>query len=144
MSSPPRGVLTGAVASNTGPVEHDFDPAPDTARGLGLSRPQRLEHFHHERGVDRLHWMSAENWRHVSGKRVGPLLKMLRMAPCRTVRVDVGSRAIVERHRARGLDALCRALGLALIDWIGLIDEQQPMFGRLPARIGEGQLGEPA
>ena len=37
-----------------------------------------------------------------------------------------------------------RALGLALIDWIGLIDEQQPMFGRRPARIGEGQVGEPA
>ena len=54
MAAPACRIFAMAIAAHGGPIEHGFDAAAQPVCGLRLLRPERLDHLHHQRDVDRV------------------------------------------------------------------------------------------
>lgn len=100
MTAPPRGVLARAKAPGDGPVQHVLDPPPQALGGLGLGRPDRLQHLQHVRGIGRVYRKIAYDGERVGRKCLPPLFAMLGIAPARSVRLDERFGAFGESHAA--------------------------------------------
>lgn len=55
VSAPARRVLTGTEFAHGRPSQDVLDPAAQPGRGFGLLVPDRLQHLHEQRGVNRGH-----------------------------------------------------------------------------------------
>src|SRR5262245_39243802 len=73
VTTPTSRVVTLPEASDSCPVEDHFDPATDSARGLGLYCPNRLHDFHNQRGIDSSDGQLAEDRGCVGPEGVCPL-----------------------------------------------------------------------
>src|SRR6516165_10895020 len=137
MTPPTRGIFAGTVFTKFRPIENDLDPAANTARGVGLVLPDRLQHLEHQRRVDVLHWQIADDGMDVAIKRVAPLLPMLGIAPAGFMRGDVSLGALLEGDRPGLLDQLGAALLTPMLQRIDFFCPQAPRFGRQFSRALE-------
>ncbi|NIO42916.1 MAG: heavy metal translocating P-type ATPase [Burkholderiales bacterium] len=87
--TPAGRVVTAAIASNGGPVEHRLDTAPKAACRLGLGGPEGFEAAHDEGRVDLVDGQVAKHRpRHVL-QGVSPLIDVLWITPARRLCIDV-------------------------------------------------------
>src|ERR1700730_4364545 len=130
MSAPSRRVLSLSVTSRRRPVQNALDPAAHPARRFRLLGPDRLHNPRDERRVDRLTRQLAERRIDVGGERRRPLRRVLRIAPPRLVRGDVGIRAFGKRHRLRRIEFRLRSLGPSRLDRIYAAEPQLAALAR--------------
>src|SRR5215469_11101190 len=81
VASPASRVFACPIPACPSPVEHRFDAAADPARRFGLLGPYWLDHLHHERRVNSLYRLIAENWIDVSFQGARPLGCVLLVFP---------------------------------------------------------------
>src|ERR1700675_2017451 len=96
MSTPTRGVLTIAQAARFGPIEDRLRSASDTAGGLRLLGPDRLEYPHNQVGGDLGHRHITEDRIGIGGKRAPPLQPVLGVTPPEFARGDELLSALLE------------------------------------------------
>jgi hypothetical protein len=81
MAGPAARVLAPAVAAVGRPIQNGLHAAAEPAGGLRLRRPDRFDHLHHQRRVDRLHREVADDRIGVGLKRRRPLGRVLLVSP---------------------------------------------------------------
>src|SRR6516164_9679971 len=98
MTTPTGRVLTLAIPAHLGPIKDNLDAPSYTASGFGLCRPNRLQHFEHERGLNCLNREISDDWLGVCAERSLPLCGMLAVAPAGAMRLDVAFGTFLERY----------------------------------------------
>src|SRR5262249_60029319 len=103
MAAPARRVLAGAIAAHLRPIEYALDTSALAARRLRLLLPNRLQDFHYQRGVYRLHRQRADG-PGMGRERRRPLRRVLAITPSGTMHLDVGITPFPERFRPGALN----------------------------------------
>src|SRR6516225_3018715 len=137
MTAPTRRIFAGTEFTKFRPIEDDLDPAANTARGVGLVLPDRLQAFEHQRRVNVLHGQIADDGMDIAIKRIAPLLPMLGIAPAGLMRRDVSFGALLEGDRPGLLDQLGATLFTPMLQRIDFFCSQTARFGRQFSRALE-------
>jgi hypothetical protein len=146
MATPASGVFTLPVAARRRPIQDALDPPSDAACGFRFCVPNRLEDFHYQRDIDRLHWQIADDGIDVSRERRRPLRGVFRVFPASAVRPDKGLGALPKGHCPGNLELRLASLRSFRLD---RIDAVQPLLAggqRLVPSLGQGhgmQRAEP-
>src|SRR5579885_2656250 len=133
VAAPARRVLAGPVPADLRPIENRLDPTSDPTGGLSFFRPDRLNGFHYEPGIDVRDRKGAEDGIDIGRQGVRPLIRMLGISPAGAVRRDVRFGASLERHGLRGLELGPLALRPPVLDRVHAFEAHPPTFGGLLA-----------
>src|SRR5262249_52394885 len=118
VAAPSCWVLSIAIDTRLRPIEDTLDASAKAARRLGPRSPDRFQDLEHKPGIDRSDRQRANDRIGIGGKRRLPLPGVLSAAPASTMRLDVGTGALLERHRFSRVEPSLRARSVTMIDGI--------------------------
>src|SRR6516165_6148452 len=128
MTAPAGGIVAKSVTANLSPAQYRLNPAAQSARGLWLARPDRLQCAHDEAGIDGAYRQLAKRRRDVGIKRVAPLLPVLGVAPAVSMGSDISFGAIVEGNGLGIFDTSGSALRVAFGKWVRAFGQHLAKF----------------
>ena len=142
MSAPTRRILTIAIAPGPSPIQNVFNSPAYPVGRLGLLLPQRLDHPHHETGINLADRHLAEDGGNVLCEGIDPLRAVFDIFSSGSMRRDVGCSTRIECHRL-GTRGRCSSSGfVARFDWVYSLPAQLSRFSGLLTCRGEPDIGE--
>ena len=137
MSSPAGRIVPLAVLAHRCPIEDRFDAAAQAGRCFRLFLPDRVQYLHDQRGVNERDWQRADDRAGVGLEGVLPLSDVFGALPAAAMGVDVGIRALVERHHLRSFERFGEHGGPAGFERVLAVEQLHSAFLRLGASFGK-------
>ncbi|MEQ1717316.1 MAG: hypothetical protein ABL907_15275 [Hyphomicrobium sp.] len=121
MPTPPCWVFPWPHPASYRPVQDNFDAAPDATGGLGLGRPERLDHLQNMPRLNLGDGKFAQRWMGILLQAVWPLLCMFGVLPGVLVRCDIAVRGLPKSELVRGVNFGRRSTGMPIIDRVNSV-----------------------
>ena len=95
MACPAGGILASAILAGSGPIQHGFNPLPDSGSGFCFRVPDRFYTLQHEGRVNFL-YRQQHQLLCIGVQCAGPLGGMLRVLPTGLVCLDIAHCTVSE------------------------------------------------